>query len=249
MAKPEVIAYLQTYLNKFPVDELRQQLAQEGVTASEFDEAMKVALRTPLSKKKAPGSGGKLLLGAGGLLIGVGAIWILIQRGGGRPQPGAPAKPSANAESAFVGYFGYVVRLPQEYEAMAKPPDSPKGRETVHFCRRGTDPTSFLHEGLFGQLGIVRLVVEPNRFAEAPNPIAALTYVLESRLQQRGEKFVRKPLNVGSLRGVQLAVETPFPRTEAYVLGDKVLYIFTAGQDDEVFRELLTSLREAGGEM
>ena len=45
-----------------------------------------------------------------------------------------------------------------------------------------------------------------------------------------------------------MTVESPFQRTEAYILGEKVLYMFVAGQDDEIFREIMMSLRETVSE-
>ena len=54
MVKPEVVAYLQANLKKHPIDELRRQLAQEGVGDVDFDDSLKAAMRAPAAL--APGA-------------------------------------------------------------------------------------------------------------------------------------------------------------------------------------------------
>ena len=151
-------------------------------------------------------------------------------------------------EAGFVGKYGYVVRLPEGYSAVQSFKDNTKTIEVVHFCRLGTDPTNFLNEGLFGQLGIVRLTVQPSPVSNDLHGLENLSSIIMSRAQARGEKFTVKNLQVSSLRGLQLIFDVPFPRVEAYILGHDVLYSFTAGQDDEYFRLLLQSLRDARSE-
>ena len=141
------------------------------------------------------------------------------------------------------------MRLPNGYEALADFKDSQKTVEVVHMSPKGTDPTNFLNEGLYGQLGIVRLEVRPHALAGQINGLETLTRRRESALQGGNEKYTTKTIKVPPLTGVQFFVESPFPRVEAYFLGEKNLYTFTAGQDDEIFREIVFSLRDTLAEM
>jgi hypothetical protein len=121
--------------------------------------------------------------------------------------------------------------------------------EVIHFCKAGTDPTNLLDEGLYGPLGIVRLEVRPSPFAGALNGLDQLTRLVTDRARQRKEKFKLKNLQLSSMPGIQLSYDAPAPRVEAYVLGQKVLYSFMAGEDDEIYRALLNGLRDARSEL
>lgn len=189
----------------------------------------------------------KILLGAAAAVVLVLLVWLGLNPPASQ---GPPAPRSAETEeSAFVGHFGYVVRLPKGYAAARGFKDRRKTTEVVHFYKAGTDPTSLLDEGLYGQLGIVRLRAQPSPFAAGPDGLEALTRLVTDRARQRGEKFSVKPLQVSSLRGVQLAYEPPFARVEAFIVGQQILYSFLAGQDDDVYREILTSLRDSRSEI
>ncbi|MBI5211515.1 MAG: hypothetical protein HY927_16195 [Elusimicrobia bacterium] len=245
MPNPEVVAYLRSLINKHPVDELRKQLAKDGISDADFDEALKFVLRTPLPKERKPSPAGKIFLFCGlAIVLGTAGVALFNQ-----PSPKDPQPRPQGPEGAFLGKTGYVIRLPEGYEATISAKDFQQALELVHFCKRGTDPTNFVHEGLFGQLGIVRLEVETNRFADSPAAFDQLGRFLDNLLSQRGDKYSKKPLQVSTLKAYQVTIETPFQRTEAYVLGEKVLYVFTAGQDDEIFREIVMSLRETETEM
>ncbi|MBI5884130.1 MAG: hypothetical protein HZB91_13630 [Elusimicrobia bacterium] len=245
MPNPEVVAYLRQFINKHPVDALRKQLQTEGISDADFDEALKFVLRTPIPKERKPGKAGTVFL-FGGIAFILGLMVVTLNR----KDPAPEKKTRQTEEGAYLGAVAdYVIRLPEGYAAFPDFKDRAKTVEVVHFAKRGTHPTNFLHEGLFGQLGIVRLEVEPNRFLESPHPVDDLTRFVENMMKARSETFNKKPLLVGSLKGLQVTVEAPFQRTEAYVLGEKVLYMFVAGQDDEIFREIMMSLRETAAEM
>lgn len=251
MARQDVVAYLKLNLDKFPVEDLRQQLAEEGVSPDEFDEALRVARLVTLMPvapppRKAPA--GLIFLGLGAVVIGGAALLLLKPEAPPEPAPGQAARAEAG-ESAFVGHYGYVVRLPRDYSAVPGFKDGKKTVEVVHFCKGGTDPTHFLDEGLYGQLGIVRLEAQPSELAGNLNGLEALSRAISARSQARGEKFTLKNLQISSLRGIQINYDVPFPRVEAYILGEKVLYTFLAGQDDEIYRDILMSLRDAHSEM
>lgn len=249
MVEPDVVAYLQANLKNYPIEQLRSQLASEGVSEVDFDEALKAALRGPAPGAAAARAKPKGKAAALFLVVGIAAIAGLAAFVALTEKPEAPSAPvSSGGDSAFVGATGYVVHLPKDYSAVARFKDRSKTTEVVHFCKTGTDPTNFLNEGLFGQLGIVRLEVEPSALAGNLNGAEMLGRIVTSRLTQRGDKFLLKNLQVSSLRGIQVIVELPDPGVYAYLLGETHLYHFTAGQDDEIYRDILTSLREPNSE-
>jgi hypothetical protein len=253
MIRPEVVAYLRENLPKHPVEDLRRQLQAEGVNDLDFEHCLAEALRGPKApptarKTKPAGKGAKLMLAAGlALIVGVG-LYALSQKPDAAPgaDPAATATPSG--ESGFVGNKGWVVRLPKDYTAVSQFKDDSKAIEIVHFCKRGTDPTNFLNDGLFGQMGIVRLTIAPSEFPANPTGAANLANAVARRTTAHGEKFVMKNIQIATLPGVQINVQSPFPRVEAYILGQNELYFFYAGQEDEIWRDIVLSLRDAHSE-
>lgn len=244
MVDPDVVAYLQANLKKFPLEDLRKQLSQEGVSAADFDAALKLAKLESRSKIPAAKKAGILFLVAG-VLLSLLAVVLSINRASAP----TPAEQPAAEESAFLGHSGFVLRLPRDYTAVStfKDPQQ-KTFEVVHFHPVGVDPSNFLNEGLYGQLGIVRLEVHPSPLAGTLQGLESLTHIVTSKAQQHGEKFHIKNIQVSSLRGIEITIETPFPRFESYILGKRVLYNFIAGQDDEIYRDLVSSLRDPQSE-
>lgn len=252
MQRTDVVAYLKENVKKFPVEDLRLQLTQEGVSAAEFDASLKEALRPAPTQLKAKASGavGRVLMFSGvGAIIGAAAL-ALLQKPSSLPAKtsSSTAAPAGPVDAAFVGSSGYVIKLPPGYAGFQSFKDNKKAVEIVHFCKADTDPTQFLNEGLFGQLGIVRLQVEPSPLANDLHGLDNLTSFVTSRAQARGEKYTIKNIQVSSLRGIQLTYDIPSPRVEAYILGQAVFYTFMAGQDDEIYRCLLQSLRDTRSE-
>ena len=144
-----------------------------------------------------------------------------------------------------IGHAGWVVRLPKDYVGVSDFADSSKRRQIVYFCKKGTDPTNFLNEGLFGQLGIVKLEVLPTQFPNNPTGIANLFCMAAGKYKNAGEKFSMKNMQVATLPGVSVTVLSPFPRAEAFVLGQDHMYFFSAGQEDDIWRDIVLSLRDA----
>jgi hypothetical protein len=258
MVRADVVDYLRENLKKFPVEDLRSQLVAEGVSPQDFETALKEAQKAPAGaptkvKAKASGVMARLLLFAGMAAILAAAGLAVFQKPAAAPETAAAVAAAGgvtSTEAGFVGHSGYVIKLPTGYTAVQsfKDPDR-KTTEVVHFCRSETDPTAFLDEGLFGQLGIVRLVVSPSPIRDDLNGLENLTTMLQNRALSRGEKFAVKTLQVSNLRGVQIVYEQPFPRVEAYLLGRSMMYSFTGGQDDETYRGLLQSLRDSRSEI
>lgn len=251
--REDVVAYLQTHLPKFSVDDLREQLVSEGVSDAEFDEALKTARTTPAPGAKKRGARAvlaKLLLFGGAATVVLGAVLALSGRGSAPEKAsGPPSAPATTPISAWVGKSGYVVRLPEGYTATQSFKDQDPRIEVVHFYKVGLDPTSLLDEGLYGPLGIVRLEVQPNPFPEsgaaALEPIAAMA---TGKAKAGGEHFTIKNLQISSLSGIQLNFDAPNPRIIAYIVGENNLYTFYAGQDDETYRGILNSLRDTQSE-
>ena len=251
MILPEVVDYLRENISKHPVEALRRQLQGEGVSDIDFEQCLAEALRGPKTqtmarKKKPAGKAAKfLLVGSVLLLIGA-ALLALVQKS---PTPAPAAENAASTgESGFVGAHGWVVRLPKDYAGFSQFKDSSKSVEIVHFCKRGTDPTNFLDEGLYGELGIVRLEVAPSDFPPNLTGASSLASAVSRKTTSHGEKFVMKTIQIGTLPGVQVNIQAPFPRVEAYVLGQSDVYFFYGGQEDDVWRDIVLSLRDAHSE-
>jgi hypothetical protein len=249
--RPEVVDYLRQNLSKHPVEDLRAQLRQEGISDLDFEDSLAEALRVPTApqppkQKLSPLKALKTLLFAASAISVVLGLAMLLQKPGGNAT-GANATGSTG-ESGHVGARGWVVRLPKDYAAVSQFKDSTKAVEIVHFCRNGTDPTNFLDEGLFGQLDIVRLEVSPNPFPDNPTGAASLAAAIARKTTSHGEKFTTKSISIGSLSGIQVNIVSPFPRVETYVLGHNELYFFFGGQEDDVWRDIVTSLRDPHSE-
>ena len=245
MPEPEIVRYLKDNLKRFPIEQLRAQLAKEGVGDADFDEALRMALVATERKPVKSGGAAKLFLGAGVALAVVGALLALREPA---VEPLSSAKPPS-AEGGFVGHHGYVVRLPPDYIAVQSFRDERRKAEIVHFCPKGTDPSNFLNEGLYGQLGIVKLEIQTSPLAGTLNGLDTLARIVGGRAKQNNEKYTLKNLQGSSMRGIQVSFDGPFPRVESYILGERHLYSFSAGQDDEIYRGILESLRDPRSEL
>lgn len=249
MLRPDVAEYLRSHLKNFPVEILRKQLADEGVSDADFSDSLAAALRAPttvqtLEKPKTKASLAAITF----LCIGVAIIlsigfYALSQKSQLSKTEGNTRNPSG--ESAFIGHAGWIVRLPKDYVGVSDFSDSSKQHQLVYFCKKGTEPTNFLNEGLFGQLGIVKLEVLPTQFPNNPTGITTLMHMAAGKYKNAGEKFSMKNMQVATLPGVSVTVLAPFPRAEAFVLGQNHIYFFSAGQEDEIWRDIVLSLRDA----
>jgi len=256
MVRPEVVDYLRTHLGAFSEHDLRRQLLEEGVAEVDFDDSLAVARGNPkpaatLTKaKSAPPDRRKAMMLAAALgsvvLLILGLTMLMAPAKTASPDGAASAAAGSTGESAFIGHAGWVVRLPANYVAMSQFNDAAKTDEVVHFCPRGTDPTNFIDEEMFGQLGIVRVEVAPSDFPQNPTGVAQLSRRIASKLS--GDKFTTEPFSIGTFTGVKVHVLSPFPRVEAYLLGRNQLYFFYAGQEDEVWRAIVLSLRDSQSE-
>lgn len=250
MLRPDVVDYLREHLKTFPVDVLRKQLAEEGVSDVDFNDSLAQALRAPTVTKTATKTGGKKASTAAIAFLCVG-VAVIISVGlfalGQKPTKASSEGNTENpsGESGFIGHAGWVVRLPKDYVGVSDYADAAKQHQIVYFCKKGTDPTNFLNEGLFGQLGIVKLEVLPTQFPNNPTGVANLSRMAAGKYKNAGEKFTMKNMQVATLPGISVTVLSPFPRAEAFVLGQDHMYFFMAGQEDDVWRDIVLSLRDA----
>lgn len=249
MLRPDVVDYLRENLKSFPVEVLRKQLADEGVSEADFTDSLAVALRAPATASKTVPLKPKTSLAAIAFLCaGVAIIlaigfYALSQKPKLSSAEGNTENPSG--ESGFIGHAGWIVRLPKDYVGVSDFADSSKQHQVVFFCKKGTDPTNFLNEGLFGQLGIVKLEVLPTQFPNNPTGLANLSRMAAGKYKNAGEKFTMKNMQVATLPGISVTVLSPFPRAEAFILGQDQMYFFSAGQEDDIWRDIVLSLRDA----
>src|SRR5579883_1402104 len=167
MVREEVVAYLQEHGKKFKLADLRAQLTSEGVSEADFNDSFKAA--QAIEKKARRARTGRLLMMVG-LLCSAGGGLMLVQS---RKPPPVPA-PVVSSDRGFVGKAGYVLRLPNGYSAVQSTDPNDPQAEIVHFCKAGTDPTTFVDTGLYGPMGIVRLEARPNPFGTGPEGLGAL---------------------------------------------------------------------------
>lgn len=250
MLRPDVVEYLRENLKTFPVDVLRKQLLEEGVSDIDFNDSLASALRAPTTVRAAAKPKAKMSLAAIAFVcVGMAVIlsvgfYALSQK----PEKSAAGEGNTEnptGESGFIGHAGWVVRLPKDYVGVSDFADSSKRHQIVYFCKKGTDPTNFLNEGLFGQLGIVKLEVLPTQFPNNPTGVANLSRLAAGKYKNAGEKFTIRNMQVATLPGIAVTVLAPFPRAEAFVLGQDHMYFFSAGQEDDVWRDIVLSLRDA----
>lgn len=253
MLRPDVVEYLRDNLKSFPVEILRKQLTDEGISETDFTDSLAAALRAPTTLSKKVAAKPRTSLAAIAFLcVGVAIIlsigfYALSQKPKLAPvTEGNTENPSG--ESAFIGHAGWIVRLPKNYVGISDFRDSGKRHQIVYFCKKGTDPTNFVNEGLFGQLGIVKLEVMPTQFPNNPTGISNLSRMAAGKYKNAGEKFAMKNMQVATLPGVSVTVLSPFPRAEAFVLGQDHMFFFSAGQEDDIWRDIVLSLRDANTE-
>ena len=234
-------------LKSFPKETLKERLLQEGVNEEDFRDSLVEALH----RKNAAGEkiplprfiGGVFML-LGGLAVLLGILFLGQRWINGRAKSN---NDGAVGGAAFTGRDGFTVGLPSGYVAfdMAQ---GPKGEvEDVYFCKKGTTPDVLLDRGLYGQLGIVELRVM-RRGALAAESLEAMIDPILERSSKQGVRYQITNLKISALDGVEISFGPPLPHVEAYVLGGDSVYSFWAGDDGEVFQQILSSLRDRNSE-
>jgi hypothetical protein len=251
VANPELVQYIRQHLKAHGESAIREQLLDEGIAPEEVDAAF-ACLPKPKQPLRAKGKPAILALCAGAALIGV-AVYVALQKPhspdetspaqGNSPPPAAGAS-SADETGIFRGHYGYMFKLPAAYEAVGGFDDPMMSHEVVHVYPRGTNPTHFIHDGLYGQLGILRIEASPRRRPDGIIGIEALKTVALSRLRADRSTYTTRAILVNGLPTFIISVTQPFAQVKAYLVGQKVYYIITAGADNELFNGILETLVE-----
>ncbi len=230
MIKEEIVFYLKSNLGKFPFSELKAQLLSEGVSEEDIKDALKAAKHAQSRERF-----GRLLMVLGGLALFASVVFIFLRPT--RPQLGNPI-----TSPVFLSHFGYTLHIPDGYEAIVD--QKTKRRETVFFCQKGTDPSTFLDRSLYGQLGIVRLKVLPNPFPNDLSAFQKLRQMILSRAKTNRSPFQVKLLNIANMAGLEVDFDPPASKILTYILGSKNLYIFLTGPSNPNGPVIIGSLQE-----
>jgi len=249
MANPELVQYIRQHLKIHGESAVRAQLLAEGIAPEEVDAAF-ASIPKPKPKLYVTGKPAVLALCAGAILIGIAAYVALVKPRSpdetsapeGGPQKPGPA--AADDAGIFRGHYGYMFKLPPGYQAAGGFDDPLKSHEVVHIYPSGTNPTHFIHDGLYGQLGILRIEAAPRRRPDGSIGIETLKAVAFSRLKADRATYTSRTLFVNGLPALIVSVTQPFAQVKVYVVGQKVYYIVTAGADNELFNGILETLVE-----
>ncbi len=253
MPDPKLVAYLRKTVPQYGAEAVREKLVEEGVAENDFDEALAVAIK-PKPKKQ------PLLMALGAGIFALGAILFFFSQESPKPAAVPPlsvgGEPDSSSQSTssplppgapkgpFMGHYGWMLQLPPGYSTQSSFKDLGNRTEVVFLFPERTDPTNFVNEGLYGQLGIIRLEVSPLRIAQGTIGIDSLRAGITQTLNNRGDTYELNDTTVGGLPGFVVKITSPFPLVQAFVVGQKVMYVVTAGVDDPVFRNALQSLTE-----
>lgn len=191
---------------------------------------------------------------AGWLLVGIaGLVGAEEQSAPTSVQDAMTRLTESKGPNAFFGHYEYMVILPHGYGAAAEFADPERLVELVHFAPARTvaaylqgDLASQFEEQQYGSLGIVRLEVTPKqhpRLGDKPVPFEAFRQAIPATLQERGETFTVKEVPL-VYPAFEVHITAPQELIQVFIEGRKVVYVFTAGRDDDVLRGLLDSLKE-----
>ncbi|MBI3548878.1 MAG: hypothetical protein HY078_07560 [Elusimicrobia bacterium] len=245
---PELVDYLRKNIKKYGVDALKSQLMSEGISEDDIESAIEATTRRKLSNKRLV----PLIVGASAALTLL-VLLVLFSRKPSKPiapvnmsgqfdkkavsGPAGPSRP-------FIGHSGYVLQLPPDYSAVSDFKDLSRKMEIVYLFPKGTDPQNFGDEGIYGQLGILRMEVSSRRIPEGMISMEAVRRGVSRTLQNRRATFTSREVQVGGMPAIIINITEPFPLTQSFVLGSKVIYVLTGGLEDQRFTGVLESLRE-----
>jgi len=265
MPDPELVDYIRKNIAQFGADALLDQLKKDGVPPEEI----KAALECAVNEKPAPSAADKPLppkprpkqskialfavLAGAVLVVSAGLLSL------DKPKPpksdGEPAaaSPSMNLPGSlgaddgdiFRGHYGYMLKLPPEYETYEQFLDPQKTQERVYIFPKGTSHQHFINEGLFGPMGILRLDVVRRRIPQGFIGIDTLKLWITTKLETEKATYTMRETMVQSMPVFIVNIEKPFKSAKAYVVGQKVRYELTGGEENTVFTSTLSSLYEA----
>jgi hypothetical protein len=170
---------------------------------------------------------------------------------GETPEPAAPIATDTAAgivkdgdATLFTGHYGYMVKLPPNYQAVADFQDPQKTLEVAYLYPAGTDPTNFIHEGLYGQLGILRIEAAPRRTRGGIVGIDELKAIAKARLSAERAVYKERSAVYNTFPAYIVQSSQPFAYARAYLIGQKVCYTITTGEDAALLGKVLETFVE-----
>jgi len=249
MADKELVKYVRENVGQYGLSAIKAQLLRDGVDPEAVDDAISEVSGADLN----PRSNVTTYALLGGVVLLIVAVFFAIQSptSPGQSKDGDPPERPPEDEtvvgtrdSAFHGHYGYILKLPAGYVANPGFQDAGKSVEVVHLFPKGTSPTHLSHEGLYGDLGILRLEVSPRRVPQGFIGIDLIKAWAAQKLVQEKATFTSRQLLVNGMPAFITMVEKPFKSATAYVIGQKVRYTLVGGEENELFNNVLSSLVE-----
>ena len=244
MTHEELVVYLQGRLEGAEPEALRQELG-DAVSAEEFDAALKEARPEDAARQEESSGPGFQLIFFLAITVAVAALMTAVHhRQNSRANP---ALQTVKGEGPFIGRWGYVVYVPSGYTVEALY-DRTKGNQTAYFFKTGTKLDDLSRWLRYGRLGVIQMTARPSPFSGTAAGLLKLkNYVAASDARNKEHPAV-KELRLGqpTLRGMEFDYEFPNARVTAYILGEKLLYVFSAGERTDAFDKIVGSLHDAG---
>jgi len=257
MADAELVEYIKENLPRYGEKALREQLSKDGVDADEIETALagaKAAAGAVIAKARHRKRLALIATAGGFILIGLAVVLSTNKP----PAPEAPKDAAAEAaadigdigdvmgeETVFRGHYGYMLKLPPRYGTHQTFLDPRKTHERVFIFPEGTNYQHFINEGLYGPMGILRLDVTLRRVPQGLIDIDTMKAWVTGKLDADKSTYKLHDTMVQSMPAFIVNIEKPFQTTKAYVVGQKVRYEFTGGEENTVFNSILSSLYEA----
>ena len=247
MPDPELIEYVRQNLKKFGAKTLRNQLVKDGVAPKDIEEAIDA-----VSGKRPKNKLALYTLAGGAVLIIAAGFLSMEKKPTAEPEAASkavlelPAGGEAEEEGeVFRGHYGYMFKLPPKYVAHQIFLDARKTHERVYIYPKGTDHQHLIHEGLFGAMGILRLDITRRRVPQGFIGIDTVKSWVTNKLDRDKASYTLRETMVQNMPAFIVNIEKPFKGTKAYIVGEKVRYEITGGEEKGVFTSVISSLYEA----
>ncbi|MFA5139539.1 MAG: hypothetical protein WC728_09940 [Elusimicrobiota bacterium] len=248
MIDQDIVSYIRANVPRYGEAAVKEFLAKEGLSAADIEAAFAEAEEDdePVGKPNIA-----LYALVCGVLLLAGAVYLGLSGRSASDPKAVRENPEdglgdiqVTTESPFRGHYGYILNLPPGYEAHRSFADAQKTLEVVHLCPKGTSPTNFLHEGLYGQLGILRIEATPRRVPQGTIDINAVKLWATEKLAREKSTYTSRSMAVSGMPAFIVNVEKPFKSVSAYIVGQEVRYTLLGGEENDTFTAVLSSLVE-----